>query len=67
MNFRKDLYQGWDSCDEAIDFFLNLCLELTALKRLPDPPVDVYVHVTINGKDLTDVQLEKLEVTLETL
>lgn len=67
MELRKDLYVGWETLDEAIDFFLNLCLELTALKKLPDPPSDLFLHVSINGEDLSDEQLDRVGVTLESL
>ena len=66
MEISKDLYQGWDTLDEAIDFFMNLCLELTALKRLPDPPTDLLVYVSTEP-ELSDEQMDNLEVTLESL
>ena len=67
MDIKMDLYQGWDTLDEAIDFFLNLCLELLALQRLPDPPANLFIHVTSYGEELTDMQLEGVGVTLESL
>ncbi len=64
MEISKDLYQGWDTLDEAIDFFLNLCLELTVLKRLPDPPTDLYINIHTEP-DLSDAQVDTLNITLE--
>ncbi len=66
MQISKDLYQGWDTLDEAIDFFLNLCLELQALKRLPDPPTDLFVCVETDP-ELSDEQMDSISVTLENL
>jgi len=66
MQIVKDLYQGWDTLDETIDFFLNLCLELQALKRLPDPPTELFVHVKTDPQ-LSDEQYDSITVTLENL
>lgn len=66
MEISKDLSQGWDTLDEAIDFFMNLCLELTVLKKLPEPPTDLFIHVS-TFPELSDEQVDNLEVTLEIL
>ena len=67
MEAKFDLNQGWGTLDEAIDFFLNLCLELTALKKQPDTPSNPFVHVSIGEEDLTDEQLDKVKITLDFL
>jgi len=67
MEAKFDLYQGWDTIDEAIDFFLNLCLELTALKKQPNTPSNPFIHVTINDEDLSDEQMDSVEVNLNFL
>jgi len=60
-----DLYHGWETIDEAIDFFLNLCFELTVLKMLPDAPSNPFVHAFFRDRKLTDEQCDKMCVTLE--
>jgi len=62
-----DLYQGWKTIDEAIDFFSNLCLELKALKKLPDPPNNPFIHAFLEGEELTDEQFDKMRVILDFL
>ena len=62
MQIRFDLNKSWDTLDEAKDFFLDLVLELQALKQLPSPPTDLYVAV--EGIELTDEQSDKLDIVL---
>jgi len=38
-----ELEQTWDSLDDAIDYFLDVVLDLKALKRLPEPPKELYL------------------------
>jgi len=65
VHVQFDLYHGWDTIEEAIDFFLNLCLELTALKKLPDAPSKPFVSAFLRDEELTDEQCDKMCVTLE--
>ena len=67
MEIKNDLYQGWETLDEAIDFFLDIVLTLHNLKRSPSPPTDLFTHVTINGEPLTDEQMDGVEINLESL
>ena len=34
-----ELKQTWETLDEAINYFLNVVLDLQVLKRLPEPRV----------------------------
>ena len=67
MEIKTDLYEGWETIDEAIEFFLEVVLTLHNLKRSPNPPTDLFMHVTINGEDLSDEQLDGVGITLESL
>ena len=49
----KTLENGWATIDEAQDFFLNLVLELQALKRLPSPPTDLFLSIE-TGDNMLD-------------
>lgn len=62
-----DLYQGWETLDEALDYFLDIVLTLHNLKRSPNLPTDLFVHVTLNGEPLTDEQMDGVGVSLESL
>ena len=67
MKIRKDLYNSWDTIDEAIDYFLDLVLDLKALKRMPNPPSDLFTYVTNGGKELDDEIMDDIIITLESL
>ncbi len=67
MEIKNDLYQGWETIDGAIDYFLEIVLTLHNLKRSPNPPTDIFTHVTINGDDLSDEQIDGVGITLESL
>ena len=67
MEIKNDLYKGWDTIDEAIDYFLELILTLQNLKRAPNPPTDLFTHVTVNGEDLSDEQMDGIEISLESI
>lgn len=60
-----DLEKYWESLDQAIDYFLNLVLELQAAKRFPEPPVDLYI--SYEGVELSDKQDENLKLVLTNL
>lgn len=46
-----ELKQCWDTIDEAIDYFLNLVLELQAAKRQPEPPTELFIHYEVEDKE----------------
>ena len=62
-----DLYQGWETLDEAIKYFLELILTLHNLKRSANPPTDLFTYVTIDGETLSDEQTDGVAVALESL
>ena len=62
-----DLYQGWETLDEAISYFWEIVLELHNLRRSPNPPTDLFTYVTIDGEPLSDEQTDAVAVTLESL
>ncbi len=67
MKMSFELYEGWETIDEAIDFFQELCLDLRALKKLNPEPDNPFVHVLIKGEELTDKQLTDVSVKLDFL
>ena len=60
------LEQTWDTLDEAIDYFLGLVLDLKVLKRLPDPPKELFLHVETTHK-IPDGCFDDLTITLTNL
>ena len=40
-----ELQQTWDTLDDAIDYFLNIIVDLKVLKRLPEPPGGLFLNV----------------------
>lgn len=63
MQIRFDLNHCWDTLDEAILFFQDITAKLEFLKGLPESPREIYVHV--DGVDVSDQDLDKLEIVLE--
>jgi len=49
-----ELEQSWETIDEATDYFLGLVLDLKALKRLPEPPTELYLRVEIEDVSLQE-------------
>ena len=60
-----ELQQSWDSLDDAIDYFLDIVLDLKALKRLPKPPGELYLSV--ESSDMPDDAYDDLTITLTNL
>ena len=60
-----ELRQTWDSLDDAIDYFLDVVLDLKALKRLADPPAELYLSV--ESTDMPDSAYDDLIITLTNL
>ena len=60
------LEQTWDTLDEAIDYFLDLVLDLKVLKRLPDPPEELFLHVKATSK-IPEGCFDDLTITLTNL
>ena len=59
------LEQTWETLDRAIDYFLDIVLDLKALKRLPEPPTDLYI--TLEGVELPDNFYDKLKIKITNL
>ena len=59
------LEQNWDTLDDAIDYFLDVVLDLKALKRLPSQPMDLYLSV--ESPNMTDGAYDDLTITLTNL
>ncbi len=59
------LEQTWDNLDDAIDYFLDVVLDLKALKRLPEPPEELFLNVV--SPDMLDSAYDDLTITLTNL
>jgi len=59
------LNQTWDTLDDAIDYFLDIVLDLKALKRLPEPPTELFLSV--KSPNMPDEAYDGLTITLTTL
>ena len=60
-----ELKQTWDTLDDAIDYFLDIVLDLKVLKRLPKPPVDLFLNV--ESPKMSDSAYDDLTITLSNL
>lgn len=60
------LEQTFDTLDDAIGYFLDVVLDLHSLKRLPEPPTDLFLHVTSQAK-VPDDFFDTLTITLTNL
>jgi len=56
------LEQAWDDLDEVIDYFLDIVLDLKVLKRLPEPPTELYLKV--ESPYMSDNAYDDLTITL---
>ena len=61
-----ELKQCWETIDEAIDYFLNLVLDLQAAKRQPELPTDLYLDIAFEGK-IEDEILCSMSIRLTSL
>ena len=60
--------QSWDTLDEAIQYFLDLVLDLAALKRLPEQPTDLFLFVDSQDPEIKDkLHNNDLSITFENL
>ncbi len=59
------LEQSWDTLDDAIDYFLDVVLDLKALKRLPEPPEELFLLVTADK--MPNECYDTLEIELTSL
>ena len=58
-----ELKQSWDTLDEAIEYFLDVALDLKVLKRLPDLPTDLFLHVE-SSEQVPDDFYDTMTITL---
>ena len=61
-----ELQQSWDTLDSAIDYFLDIVLDLKALKRLPELPADLFLEVKSVPK-MPEGCYDNLTITLTSL
>lgn len=59
------LEQSWETLDQAINYFLNLVLDLQAAKRFPELPTDLFI--SYEGVELDDAQQDNLQLVLTNL
>lgn len=62
-----ELEQSWDTLDRAINYFQDIAKDLEVLKRLPEPPTDLFLMIETGDKNLDEKILDNFSITLTNL